>query len=324
VLALVLESHDGPDSLVVREVADPVPGPEEVVVEVASAGVNRADLLQTRGRYPGPPMAHEIPGLELAGRVVAAGERATAWQLGDPVMGIVGGGAYAERISVHERQLLAVPGSIDLALAGAVPEVFVTAWDAFLRGGLTSGRVALVHAGASGVGTAAIQLAKAMGATVVVTTSARKVDACRALGADVVVDYGAEDFVPAVKALGGADVVLDVVGGDYLARNVDALRTGGTIVQVGVMGGGSATFPLGALLPKRATIVGTVLRGRPIEEKIAVTQRFAREVLPWLADGTCRPVIDARYALAAAPDAHRRMEANDTIGKLVLDLVSAG
>jgi NADPH2:quinone reductase len=140
----------------------------------------------------------------------------------------------------------------------------------------------------------------------------------------VVVDYGAEDFVPAVKALGGADVVLDVVGGDYLARNVDALRTGGTIVQVGVMGGGSATFPLGALLPKRATIVGTVLRGRQIEEKIEVTQRFAREVLPWLADGTCRPVIDARYTLAAAPDAHRRMEANDTIGKLVLDLVSAG
>jgi NADPH2:quinone reductase len=324
VRALVLESHDGPDSLVVREVADPVPGPEEVVVEVVSAGVNRADLLQTRGRYPGPPMAHEIPGLELAGRVVAAGERATAWQLGDPVMGIVGGGAYAERISVHERQLLAVPGSIDLADAGAVPEVFVTAWDAFVRGGLTSGRVALVHAGASGVGTAAIQLAKAMGATVVVTTSARKVDACRALGADVVVDYGAEDFVPAVKALGGADVVLDVVGGDYLARNVDALRTGGTIVQVGVMGGGSATFPLGALLPKRATIVGTVLRGRQIEEKIEVTQRFAREVLPWLADGTCRPVIDARYTLAAAPDAHRRMEANDTIGKLVLDLVSAG
>jgi NADPH2:quinone reductase len=323
VLALVLETHDGPDSLTVRDVPDPVPGPEEVLVAVAGAGVNRADLLQTRGRYPGPPMAHEIPGMELAGQVIATGERATIWAVGDRVMGIVGGGGYAERIAVHERQLLAVPESLDLVDAGAIPEVFVTAWDAFVQGGLTAGRVVLVHAGASGVGTAAIQIAKAMGATVIVTTSTRKVDACRALGADVVVDYGRDDFVSAVKEAGGADVVLDVVGGDYLARNVDALRVGGTIVQVGVMGGGSAQFPLGALLPKRATIVGTVLRGRPIEEKVAVTQRFAREVLPWLADGTIRPVIDARYALVDAPDAHRRMEANDTIGKLLLEVASA-
>jgi putative PIG3 family NAD(P)H quinone oxidoreductase len=320
--ALVLEAHDGPDSLALREIPDPAAGPEEVVVDVASAGVNRADLLQTRGRYPGPPMPHEIPGLELAGRVVSVGERATRWALGDAVMGIVAGGAYAERIAVHERQLLPLPPAIALEDAGAVPEVFVTAWDAFVQGGLTSGRVVLVHAGASGVGTAAIQIAKAMGAVVVATASARKVHACRALGADVVVDYGADDFVPAVKALGGADVVLDVVGGDYLARNLDALRTGGSIVQVGTMGGGSATFPLGAILPKRATIIGTVLRGRPLEEKIAVTQRFEREVLPWLADGTVKPVIDARYAMADAPDAHRRMEANDTIGKLVLQVAA--
>jgi putative PIG3 family NAD(P)H quinone oxidoreductase len=320
--ALVLETHDGPESLLLREVPDPSPGPEEVVVEVVSTGVNRADLLQTRGWYPGPPMAHEVPGLELAGRVAAVGARVTAWSVGDAVMGIVGGGAYAERIAVHERQLLLVPPTIDLADAGAVPEVFITAWDAFVQGGLTSGRVALVHAGASGVGTAAIQVAKAMGAVVVATASERKVDACRALGADVVIDYRADDFVPAVQLLGGADVVLDVIGGDYLARNIDALRVGGRVVQVGVMGGGSATFPLGALLPKRASIVGTTLRGRPIEEKVAVTQRFAREVLPWLADGTLHPVIDARYPLADAPDAHRRMEANDTIGKLVLTLTS--
>jgi NADPH:quinone reductase len=319
--AVVLESYGGPEVLTVREVPDPVPGPEEVLVEITSTAVNRADLLQARGLYPGPPMAHEIPGLELAGTVVGAGDRAARWSLGDAVMGIVAGGAYAERIAVHERQLLPVPASLPLADAGTVPEVFLTAWDALVvQGGLTPGRVALVHAGASGVGTAAIQLCRALGATVVVTASAGKLDACRALGADVAVDYGSEDFVEAVKALGGADVVLDVVGGDYLARNVSALRTGGTIVQVGTMGGGSATFPLGAMLPKRATLVGTVLRGRPLEEKIALTQRFEREVLPWLADGRCRPVVDARYALADVADAHRRMESNANVGKLVLDV----
>ena len=319
----MLESYGGPEVLQLREVPDPVPGPDEVVVRVVSTAVNRADLLQTRGLYSGPPAAHEIPGLELAGRVVETGGRVTAWKVGDAVMGIVGGGAYAELVAVHERQVMAVPDALSLDVAGAVPEVFVTAWDAFVQGGLTAGRVALVHAGASGVGTAAIQLAKAMGATVVVTASGGKVDACRGLGADVAVDYRSDDFVPVVKALGGADVVLDVVGGDYLARNVDALRTGGTIVQVGVMGGGAATFPLGALLPKRATIVGTVLRGRPLEEKIAVTQRFAREVLPWLADGTLRPVVDAHFPLADVADAHRRVEANDTVGKLVLDVTPA-
>jgi NADPH:quinone reductase-like Zn-dependent oxidoreductase len=192
-----------------------------------------------------------------------------------------------------------------------------------LQGGLTSGRVALVHAGASGVGTASIQIARAIGARVIVTTSAGKVDACRALGADLVVDYGSEDFVAEAKAFtdgAGVDVVLDVIGGDYLARNLDALRVGGHIVQVGVMGGGSATIPLGALLPKRASLTGTVLRGRPLEEKLSVTQRFGREVLPFFADGTCGPVVDSHYDLAAAGDAHRRMEANANVGKIVLDV----
>jgi NADPH2:quinone reductase len=322
--AVVLESYGGPEVLTVREVPDPEPGPEEVVVEITSAGVNRADLLQRRGFYPGPPMPHEIPGMELAGRVVAQGERAAKWSIGAPVMGIVGGGAYAERIAVHERQLVAVPEALALADAGAVPEVFVTAWDALvLQGGLTAGRVALVHAGASGVGTAAIQLCRAMGARVIVTASAGKVEACRALGADLAVDYGSQDFVAEAKAFTGGlgvDVVLDVIGGEYLARNLDALRVRGTIVQVGVMGGGAATFDLGTLLPKRATLVGTVLRGRPIEEKIAVTQRFEREVLPWFADGTCAPVIDSRYALDDVAAAHERMESNANVGKLVLTL----
>lgn len=319
--AVVLESYGDPEVLTLREVPDPEPGPEEVVVEVVSSALNRADLLQRMGLYSGPPMAHEIPGLEMAGRVVARGERVQRWSAGDAVMGILGGGGHAERVAVHERQLLPVPDALPLADAGAVPEVFLTAWDALVvQGGLTAGRTALVHAGASGVGTAAIQLGKALGATVVVTASTGKVDACRSLGADVAVDHTSEDFVAAVQQVGGADVVLDVVGGDYLARNLAALRVGGRIVQVGVMGGGSATFPLGALLPKRASIIGTVLRGRPLEEKIALTQRFEREVLPFLADGTCRPVLDSRYPLGDIAAAHERMASNVNVGKIVLDV----
>ena len=319
--AVVLETYGGPEVLTLREVPDPEPGPEEVVVESVSTALNRADLLQRMGLYSGPPMAHEIPGLEVAGRVVARGERAQRWRDGDAVMGILGGGGHAERVAVHERQLLPVPPALPLEDAGAVPEVFLTAWDALVvQGGLTAGRVALVHAGASGVGTAAIQIAKALRATVVVTASAGKLDACRALGADAAVDYRADDVVPVVKDLGGADVVLDVIGGEQLARNVDALRVGGRIVQVGVMGGGSATFPLGALLPKRASIIGTVLRGRPLEEKVALTQRFEREVLPLLADGTMRPVIDSRYPLDDVAAAHERMASNANVGKIVLEV----
>jgi putative PIG3 family NAD(P)H quinone oxidoreductase len=328
--AVVLTEHGEPDVLSIAEVDDPVPGPEEVVVGVVTTALNRADLLQRRGFYPepGPARPHEIPGMELAGRVLAAGDRVSAWRVGDPVMGIVAGGAYAEQVAVHERQLLAVPDALPLADAGAVPEVFLTAWDALVvQGGLTAGRWALVHAGASGVGTAAIGLCRALGAHVVVTTSSGKVDACRDLGADVVVDYRAgEDFVAAAQeATGGrgVDVVLDVIGGDYVDRNVAALRVGGRIVQVGVMGGGQTTVNVGALLPKRASLIGTVLRPRPLEEKVALTQRFAVEVLPWFADGTLAPVIDTRFALAEVADAHRRMEANENVGKIVLEVAEA-
>jgi putative PIG3 family NAD(P)H quinone oxidoreductase len=324
--AVVLESYGGPEVLVVRDVPAPEPGPDEVVVDVVSTALNRADLLQRMGLYPGPAMVHEIPGMELAGRVVAVGDRATRWSIGDPVMGIVGGGAYAERIAVHERQLLPVPATLALEDAGAVPEVFITAWDALvLQGGLSAGRVALVHAGASGVGTAAIQICRSLGARVIVTASAGKLEACRALGADAAVDYRTGDFVDAARELtggAGVDVVLDVIGGDYLARNLDALRVGGRIVQVGVMGSGSATFPLGAMLAKRAALIGTVLRGRPLEEKIALAQRFEREVLPFFTTGACRPVIDSRFGLEDVADAHRRMESNVNIGKIVLEVSS--
>jgi len=327
--AVLLTEHGGPEVLTVAEVPDPEPGPEEVVVAVRATALNRADLLQRRGLYPepGPARDHEIPGMELAGTVTTRGSRARAWAVGDEVMGIVTGGAYAELVAVHERQLLAVPPEVGLADAAAIPEVWITAWDALvLQGGLTSGRTALVHAGASGVGSAAIQLGRALGARVIATASTAKLDACRSFGADAVVDRTTEDFVVVAReATGGAgvDVVLDVVGGDYLTRNLKALRTGGTIVQVGVMGGGRTEIDLGALLPKRARLVGTVLRARPLEEKIAVTQRFGREVLPLFGTGALRPVIDQRFALDDIADAHRHMENDANIGKIVIDVVPA-
>jgi len=324
--AIVLESYGGTDVLTLRDVPEPVPGPEEVLVEVVATALNRADLLQRRGFYQEPPPRpdHEIPGMELSGRVVDVGGRVLDWQVGDEVMGIVGGGGYAERIAVHQRQLLPIPASVALADAAAIPEVWITAHDALVvQGGLTSGRTALVHAGGSGVGTAAIQIAKAVGASVVTTVSAGKVDACRSLGADVVVDYGSEDFVEAAKAATsgkGVDVVLDVIGGDYLARNLQAIRVGGRIVQVGVMGGGQTTVDLGAMLPKRATLVGTVLRARPLDEKIAATQRFRAEILPLFDAGLVRPVIDRRFALADIAAGHDHLESNANVGKVVIDV----
>ncbi len=324
--AVVLTEHGDPDVLTLTDVPTPDPGPEEVLVAVRATALNRADLLQRKGFYPepGPPKEHEIPGMELAGTVAAVGPRSSEWMVGDEVMGIVSGGAYAERVTVHERQLLAVPPEVGLADAAAIPEVWITAWDALVgQGGLTSGATALVHAGASGVGSAAIQLTKALGARVVTTASTTKVEACRGFGADVVVDYTNQDFVEAAwEATGGegVDVVLDVVGGDYLARNLKALRTGGTIVQVGVMAGGRTEVDLGTMLPKRARLVGTVLRGRPIEEKIAVTQRFGRQVLPLFAFGALHPVVDCRYDIDHIADAHRHMEANANVGKILVDV----
>src|SRR3954471_11230138 len=243
--AVVLRSHGGPEVLTVESVPDPEPGPEDVLVDVVATALNRADLLQRMGQYPGPPMAHEIPGLEFSGRVAARGRRAVLWEPGDAVMGIVGGGGYAERLAVHERQAMAVPAIVGGADAAAIPEVFLTAWDALVvQGGLTAGRWALVHAGGSGVGTAGIQIAKAIGARIAVTCSAGKVDACRALGADVAIDYGSDDFVAVTRdATGGrgVDVVLDVIGGDYVDRNLQSIASQGRIIQVGLMGGGSTS-----------------------------------------------------------------------------------
>lgn len=323
--AVVLEEKGGPEVLRVRDdIPDPIPGPEEVVVEVATSALNRADLLQRMGLYPGPPMEHEIPGLEFAGRVVERGSRARAHEVGAAVMGISNGGCHAERIAIHERQVMPVPRELGLDVAGGFPEVYITAWDALIRqGGLTSGRWALVHAGASGVGTASIQIAKAIGARIIVTASAGKHEICRSLGADVVVDYRAADFVDAVRESTrgeGVDVVLDVIGGDYLPRNVTSVRTGGRIIQVGVMAGGPVPFDVGSLLVKRAALIGTTLRARPLEEKIAVTREFAAQMLPRVEDGSLAPVVDSRFPLDEIAAAHTLMETNANAGKIVLDV----
>ena len=321
--AVVLRSHGGPDVLQFEDVASPIIGEQDILVTVAATALNRADLLQRMGFYPNPfPGGPEIPGLEFAGTVAAIGDKVTAWSIGDRVMGITSGGAYAEQLSIHERQAMAVPSGMSLHDAAGIPEVFITAWDALVvQGGLTSGRWAMVHAGASGVGTAAIQICKAIGARIVVTCSGGKVDACRALGADVVVDYGTQDFVAEVAtATGGAgvDVILDVIGGDYVERNIASLAVKGHIIQVGVMAGKPVPFNVGLLLGKRASITGTVLRARPLEEKIAISQRFASEMLPLFSTGQLKPVIDSVYAFADIASAHEFMASNGNVGKIVI------
>ena len=321
--AVVLRSHGGPEVLQFEDVALPIIGEQDILVTVAATALNRADLLQRMGFYPNPfPSGPEIPGLEFAGTVAAIGEKVTAWSLGDRVMGITSGGAYAEQLAIHERQAMAVPPQLSLHDAAGIPEVFITAWDALVvQGGLTSGRWAMVHAGASGVGTAAIQICKAIGARIVVTCSGGKVEACRALGADVVVDYGTQDFVAEVgTATGGAgvDVILDVIGGDYVERNIASLAVKGHIIQVGVMAGKPVPLNIGLLLGKRASITGTVLRARPLEEKIAISQRFASEMLPLFSTGQLKPVIDSVYAFADIAQGHEYMASNGNVGKIVI------
>jgi putative PIG3 family NAD(P)H quinone oxidoreductase len=323
--AIVLRGYGDPSVLQFEDIPSPQYGRDEILVDVRATSLNRADLLQRMGFYPDPfPSEVEVPGMEFSGRVVAVGDRVKLWNVGDEVMGIVSGGAYAEQLAVHERQAMRIPRNVSLADAAAIPEVFITAWDALvLQGGLTSGRWALVHAGASGVGTAAVQICKAIGARVIATCSTAKVDAVTALGADVVVDYTSQDFVETVKQATdgkGVDVILDVIGGEYLDRNVACIAVRGRIVQVGVMGGGNTSFNLGALMPKRASLTGTVLRARPLEEKIALSQRFSSEITPLFESGLLRPVIDRRYPFTAIAEAHAFMGANGNIGKIVIDI----
>jgi len=320
--AVVLHEYGGPEVLSLEDVADPAPGPDEVLVGIAATALNRADLLQRKGHYPDPRrLQPEIPGLEFSGTVVAIGQRVTMWQVGDRVMGIEAGGAYAERIATHERQLLAVPANLDLIDAAAIPEAFLTAWDALVvQGGLTSGRWALVHAGASGVGTAAIQIAKAVGASIAVTCSPAKAELCLSLGADIVLKRSPHDWLSDAQAAvpDGFSTVLDVVGGEEIDRNLQVVAQRGRIVQVGLMAGGSVQVNVGLLMGKRAHWIGTTLRARPIEEKVALIRRFAAEMLPLFDDGRMRPVIDRRYRLDEIAEAHRLMESNANAGKILI------
>lgn len=326
--AVVLRSHGGPEVLTLEDVPDPVPGAEEVLVRIRATALNRADILQRLGGYADPRtgLDVEIPGLEYAGVVEAVGERVGMWRPGDRVMAIDAGGAYAERICTHERQLMRVPNSVALADAAAIPEVFLTAWDALVvQGGLTSGRWALVHAGASGVGTAAIQIARAINARIAVTCSSAKMEMCRRLGASLVVERSPnawlEEALAAVPE--GFDVVLDVIGGDEVGRNLRAVAARGTIVQVGLMGGAVTEVNVGLLLMKRARWIGTTLRSRTLEEKIAVTRRFAQEILPLFDFGILHPVVDSRFDFVDISRAHSYMESNANTGKILIDIDSS-
>lgn len=326
--AVVLRSHGGPEVLAIEDVDDPVPGPDEILVDVAHTALNRADTLQRMGMYPDPRSREiEIPGLEYSGVIAGVGSEVTGWSIGDRVMGIEAGGCYAEKIVTHGRQALPVPPTVSSADAAAIAEVFLTAWDALVvQGGLTSGRWALVHAGASGVGTAAIQIAGAIGARIAVTCSAGKAGACTALGADLVLERTPADWLSALKAEipGGVDVILDVVGGEEADRNLQAVRVDGAIVQVGLMGGASAQVNLGLLLTKRVTWIGTTLRSRPLERKLALCQRFIEEMIPLFVRGALHPVVDSRYSLDEIAEAHRYMESNANIGKILIDVNPAG
>jgi putative PIG3 family NAD(P)H quinone oxidoreductase len=322
--AVVLRSHGGPEVLTIEEVPDPEPGPGEILVDVEHTALNRADVLQRMGLYPDPRNRDiEIPGLEYSGVVSALGADVTEWEVGDRVMGIEAGGCYAEKVVTHARQALPVPSTVDSREAAAIAEVFLTAWDALVvQGGLTAGRWALVHAGASGVGTAAIQIAGAIGGRIAVTCSAGKIEACTELGADLVLERSPADWLDVLtnEVPGGVDVVLDVVGGEEADRNLRAVRPDGTVVQVGLMGGAVAPVNMGLLLAKRITWIGTTLRSRPLERKLALCQRFTEEMIPLFERGLLRPVVDSRYAFDDIADAHRHMESNANVGKILIDL----
>jgi NADPH2:quinone reductase len=326
--AVVIREPGGPEVLELREVPLPEPGRGEVRVRVSASGLNRADLLQRRGAYPAPPgWPADIPGLEFSGTVEAFGEGAQVPggpRVGQRVMGIVGGGGCAETVVTHAHELVPVPGSLSLTDAGAVPEVFITAFDAlFLQMSLRAGETLLVHAVGSGVGTAALQLARAAGARVIGTSrTAAKLARAKELGLDEAVhveDAGWPARVLELTGGRGADVILDLVGGPYLAGSQKALAHRGRMILVGVTGGGKAELDLRALLTKRASITGTVLRSRSPEEKVEVAREFTARVVPLLASGAVRPVVDQIYRPEQVAEAHARLEADDTFGKLLLD-----
>ena len=320
--AIGIKASGGPDMLVPEKRPMPVPGDGEILVKVAAAGVNRPDVMQRMGLYPPPPGAPDIPGLEIAGEVVALGANVKRWKLGDRLMALVVGGGYAEYCLAHESHALPV-GNLSMIEAAAIPETFFTVWhNTFERGGLKRGETLLIHGGSSGIGTVAIQLAKAFGARVITTAgSPEKCDACRKLGADVAVNYKTEDFVAATKTAtgdNGAEVIVDMVGGDYIARNYEAAAVEGRIVQIAFQGSPKATVDFRRIMLKRLHHTGSTLRSRSIPDKGAIARAVETNVLPLIAAGKVKPIIFKTFPLDAASAAHALMETSAHIGKIVL------
>lgn len=321
--AIKIQEPGGPDALVWSQVPDPEPGEGEILVEVAASAVNRADVLQRQGLYDPPPGASPYPGLECSGRIAALGPGTAGWTVGDEVCALLAGGGYAEKVAVPVGQLLPVPKGVGLVEAAALPEVVCTVWsNVFQVAHLRPGETLLVHGGSSGIGTMAIQLAKAVGARVAVTAgSAEKLAACRELGADVLINYRDQDFVEALAQATegrGADVILDVMGARYLDRNLDALAVNGRLVVIGMQGGAKAELNLGKLLAKRGAIAATSLRARPLDEKASIVASVREHVWPLMESGLVRPVIDRALPMAEAAEGHRLMESSGHIGKILL------
>jgi NADPH2:quinone reductase len=321
--AIAIRAPGGPEVLVPQERPVAVPGEGEILVKVAAAGVNRPDVMQRKGLYPPPPGASDIPGLEIAGEVAALGPGATRFNTGDKITALVAGGGYAEYCPAHETNALPAPTSLSLIEGGAIPETFFTVWhNVFERGKLKSGETLLVHGGSSGIGTTAIQLAKAFGARVITTAgSAEKCEACRKLGADVAVNYRSEDFVAATKtATGGkgAEVILDMVGGDYIARNYEAAGVDGRIVQIAFQGSSRANVDFLRIMLKRLTHTGSTLRARAVADKAAIARALEANAWPLIAAGKVKPVIYRTFPLREAAAAHALMETSTHIGKIVL------
>jgi putative PIG3 family NAD(P)H quinone oxidoreductase len=321
--AVVITKPGDPDVLQWTEVDDPAPGPGEILIDIAASGVNRADLMQRQGFYPPPPGAPPYPGLECSGTVSATGPGVTSWKPGDEVCALLAGGGYAERVAVPAGQVLPAPSSVTLPEAAALPETACTVYaNVFQAARLSAGETLLVHGGASGIGTMAIQLAKSAGATVAVTAgSADKLAACRELGADIGINYREEDFVQRIADATngkGADVILDIMGASYLARNLDAMAVDGRMVSIGMQGGLKAELDLSKLMAKRGTMMATTLRARPPEQKAAIVAAVHEHVWPLIDTGKIRPVIDRELSLPEAPEAHRIMGASAHIGKILL------
>ncbi len=321
--AVIVDSPGGPEQLRVVELADPAFGPDDVLIDVVATAVNRPDLLQRQGHYPPPPGASEVPGLECSGRIAAVGEGVTGWAVGDEVCALLAGGGYASRVAVPAGCVMPVPEGVGLVEAAALPEATCTVWsNLFMLGRLRLGETVLVHGGASGIGTTAIQLARAFGARVAVTAgSADKLERCAELGAEVLVDYRTEDFVEVVRRATegrGAEVVLDIIGAKYLSRNIDVLAENGRLVIIGLQGGRRAEIDLDALMRKRAAVIATRLRPRPVAEKAAICAAVVEHVWPLVAAGELRPVIDRVLPLEDVAEAHRVVEASEHVGKVVL------